>query len=169
MLPTKEFLTVCYKASCVAEYFLSRRHTNPITPRTFFDNPAQAVQVLEKFISRETGIGIVPMTLPNEYASWLIADGTGSMSIAIDPIQLMMWFQQTKKPIEQQRILSLIHEFAHTQITPRLAEGITEEALPKEEERAWVYTYVFLSIVCGHYSFRARTVSDVDDIPKYII
>lgn len=169
MLTAKKFLFVCHEAYLHAQYFLSARHGPTITPKTFFEDPTRAVQALEDFVSNATGITVVPATLKNQFASWLIADRAGSMSIAIDQTQLISWQHSTGKPIPNQRILSLIHEFAHTQITPRLTKGVTASAYPMEEERAWIYTYVFLSVICGDYSFNARTTSNIDDVPRYII
>lgn len=170
MLHIKDFLQVCAEAHVHAAFFLSARNKHRIRPEEFLSDPAKAAAALEAFIQDYTGIAVVPVSLPDHFASWLVADATGSISIAIDPEHLVAWSQQTGKSVNNQRTLALIHEFAHTQITPRLlTAGVTLAAFPREEERAWAFTYAFLAVVCGEYSFQKRSTEDVDDVSKYPI
>ena len=125
---------------------------------------------LANFVTDVSGTQIGLMEFdPEGFASWLYADDFG-LNIVLDPRQMQIWAQQNALPIHTQRLRCVIHELGHIFLSnivpsaqPPTKYGIQAQSVPeREEEKAWAFTFMFLAVLLGDYSYRRR-VKNKDD------
>ena len=187
-----DFGLACTTAYMDAEAF--RTHYLSGTIRDFFDrrpmNIYRAVSDLILFCADYAELEVqtfAALPRPN-FASWLMKLSSTRAGIALAISQMRQWewmpdaqtvFQSRGIPLPTQKIRSLIHEVGHHHIsdlcglrrtTPEEEVGLSRSADGREEELAWVYTFVFLSILLGDYSFLSRQGQpELDDVPKIFV
>ena len=144
-----------------------------------------------QFILRQAQLRIIDIaeypdmpSLPKpQFASWLYISssktkdrpirGSTGATIGLDSRVIKEWFKETAVPVNCQLIRTLLHEFGHWRVSPNLVErpnyrdGFSADASPEEEEKAWVFAIIFLSILVGDYALESRkSPQDKDDVPK---
>ena len=99
--------------------------------------------------------------------SWLSAtDSASSFKLHLSASQLTYGVQKTGISKEQQAIRCIIHEIAHLDLNHC---NITENGVPipsvssENEEEAWVYTFIFLSVLLGDYAKCQQNANKCDD------
>jgi len=140
---------------------------------------------LVTFVQRHALLRVVEFDeLPKPgFASWLHVSSehqgrvTGA-TIGIDSQLLNEWFVRHSMPIVCQLVRSILHELGHHKCSPQLlrrplnANGFSADASEIEEEKAWVYAFVFLAVLAGDYARecrRERARFDRDDVPRIYI
>lgn len=111
------------------------------------------------------------------FASWLHisseAEGrpTGA-TIGVDTKLMGDWFKTSAMPMVCQMLRSVLHELGHYRLSPHLVDrakpdGFSADASDEEEEKAWVYAFIFLGILAGAYARECRKPEhNRDDVPK---
>lgn len=135
------------------------------------------VTTLSLFAYQVFGLRVLPFNDAHRqgYASWLMKSSPATFNIAVFPRQMTAWWEANGVPRPVQFIRSIIHEIGHYKLSKYVTSdpstpGFSPAASPEEEEKAWVFTFLFLAILVGDYSYRRRkSIEDCDDCPKLMI
>jgi hypothetical protein len=117
--------------------------------------------------------------------------GQGKVVIVCDTMQIERWAKEQMKILTAaevtsaptylagvQMLRSLIHELGHLRLSEALMETIGGNAIgkkfvpatPAEEQKAWVFAFMFLGLLIGAYAFQTRRDErDCDDAPKLVV
>lgn len=145
--------------------------------RPWSEKSARSPRVLRliRFVQEKLDLNVLGFkSLPaSGFASWLFKSGHGSFTIAMDESQMKKWSRETGVPVEAQVVRSILHEVGHARLSPRLTEGQMQTFTPtptaQEEEIAWAYAMIFLSLLLGDYSSTRRRTVNCDDAPKLLL
>jgi hypothetical protein len=109
-----------------------------------------------------------------DFASWLFTLSGDTMRIVVDQKRLRQWARVSRLPLDVQKVRSILHELGHLQLSDTLKKGrknrFTRSATAFEEERAWIYSMLFLALLMGDYARYNRTPPRfADDTPRLLI
>jgi hypothetical protein len=177
MIDSSRYTLTCQEARKSAEDFLGihlskfqTEELNKLFPGCQI--PGFTPFLVLRYLTASHGMTVVQMRIPKDgFASWLMPL-EGKVSLALDTNRLKAWHAKTHMPVFVQMSRVMVHELAHKLLHPRLVDlkgaysgrqfSLTSSDL---EEEAWVFTFVFLAIVVGHYSLIFRRSTEGDNTP----
>ncbi len=176
MLPHLDDYHSCAKEACVyAQAFISSSYYTNSKFAEFVEcgpgSPHLRYWLLSiiNFITDVTGIRILFGPLPvRGYGSWLCLSDGDDYAVVVDESQLNIWAQESGMPAKIQAIRSIVHELGHFILSQKLParSGSTSDpgrigvpirsVRPIEEEKAWIFAFVFFAVINGHYARSSR-------------